>query len=265
VSNEDLPQLWQPVLAGLGGVHVGVGAEQNLLMAGWSRPEVLVLLDFDDWVVELNFVHGLLMRDAETPQAFIDAWRPGNSPSVARRIRQEWPEAHARRADIQRRSANAVYRRLLKLSRVLADVPSVLSDPAQYAHVRQLWKNGHATAVRGDLTAEKTLSSVGELARAHKLIVRSLYLSNTEWYFDYETGSYAANVRALPFDEKSVVLSTRPIDDASFHYVWQPGERYLAWIDSGKVKDFGELFEKSDHYADRYAKKRQIFTIPASP
>ena len=50
---------------------MGVGTDQNYLIAGWSRPEVLVLMDFDQVVVDLHRVYQLAFLHAESPEAFL--------------------------------------------------------------------------------------------------------------------------------------------------------------------------------------------------
>src|SRR5262245_14183161 len=43
VSNEDRPQAFRGAVRDRGGVYIGVGSEQNYVLAGWARPEVMVL------------------------------------------------------------------------------------------------------------------------------------------------------------------------------------------------------------------------------
>ena len=65
-------------------------------------------------------------------------------------------------------------------------VASFLTDNDQYRHVRKLWELDRVRPVRGDLTQDKALTDVAAFARAAKLPVRSIYLSNAEDYFSYE-------------------------------------------------------------------------------
>ena len=47
VSDEKAHHLFRPFIADLGGVFIGIGTNQNYSMAPFSKPEILVLLDFD--------------------------------------------------------------------------------------------------------------------------------------------------------------------------------------------------------------------------
>jgi hypothetical protein len=46
----------------------------------------------------------------------------------------------------------------------------------------------------------------------------------------------------LPYDERSLVLHTKPYDGDYYRYVYQSGLGYQAWLRSGKVRSWCELF-----------------------
>ena len=265
VSNEDEPYVWPDVVDGRGGMQIGVGAEQNFLLAGWSRPAALVCLDFDQWVVDLNWVHGLVFEKAAGPEELLELWTKAGETRMRRWIAERWPDDHQRKLELYLDARYTVYKRLLKVRGILAarDTQSILTAQDQFDHVAKLWRSGRALSIRGDLTAKKAMQDVARVARDHHVPVRVLYLSNTEWYFEYDTASYTPNILALPFDERSVVLHTRPIDDKRFNYVHQAGLTYQAWLRSGKVKVFGDLFEMSETHGDRY--KQLLHEIAKKP
>src|SRR5579883_1489971 len=92
VSNENRHYLFRDAVRGKGGVFVGVGTDQNYLMAGWARPEVLVLLDFDQVVVDLHRVYRLAFLNAETPAAFMKLWAPRGWDRLTTLINQSEPD-----------------------------------------------------------------------------------------------------------------------------------------------------------------------------
>ena len=57
ISNEDRPERFRGAVSDLGGLQLGVGTDQNYLFAGWARPQVLALIDFDQQVVDLHRVY----------------------------------------------------------------------------------------------------------------------------------------------------------------------------------------------------------------
>ena len=139
-----------------------------------------------------------------------------------------------------RRARRSVERRLGVISRTAgeAGVPTFLDDAAQYAHLVALFRAGRVFAVRGDLTATRSMADVAAAARAAGVPVRVVYLSNAERYFRY-TPAFLENIRGLPFDERTVVLRTagpgsRRLGRADGHYTYfvQSGEDFLAWLAS---------------------------------
>lgn len=254
VSNEDDPHHWAKPVSQLGGMLIGVGAEQNLILAGWARSEALVCLDFDQWVVDLNRAHGLILSKAGSPAEWLELWNKSRADEVRGWIERAWPDDAKRIADVVRRSRYAVYKRLVKVRDQLAKqgTASLFDDRAQFDHVRGLWKRGAAVSVLGNLLEKKALSDAGRAAREQGMPVRVLYLSNAEFYFDYADGAFTPNVLGLPSDDRSVVLHTRPIDEKKFHYAVQPLGAFQKWLRSGKAEDFHVLFRTSRDYERRY-------------
>jgi hypothetical protein len=245
-SNENAHHLWRPAISDLGGILIGVGTDQNYLLAGWARPEVLVLLDYDQWVVDLNWVYGLLFEKCAGPHEFIEAWRFKNREQTRAWIEERWPKMPDRFRKLRAFEAarGEVHGRLEQLERRhrRLQISSFLDDPEQYAYLAALFKTGRAISVRGNLIESMTLNDVAAFARDAKLVVRVLYLSNAEDYFRYSERSYRDNVRALPFDERSVILHTKPRDGSHYRYLVQAAHNYRAWVASERVASFCQLF-----------------------
>ncbi len=249
VSNENQHHLFHRVIADRGGIQVGVGTEQNYLLAGWARPEILVLMDFDEWVVDLNRVYGLLFERARTPDELVELWSYARRQQVLGWIKQRWPEqnTHFKKVRAFNQGQADVHHRLQRLQRRHRSrgIPSFVDDQQHYEVVASLWRQGRVLSVRGDLTQDRTMNDITKFARASALPVRLLYLSNAEDYFKYEAGSFRANMLALPYDERSVVLHTKPYDGDYYRYVYQSGLNYQAWLRSGKVDTWCDLFAYS--------------------
>ena len=243
VSNEDRPQVYRDRIAGRGGAYVGVGAEQGLLFAGWARAERMFLLDFDEWVVVINEIHGLVLEHANTPDEVHAYWALERRDDIRSWLAERTPNA----ADLERkmriydRGRPQVQYRLKWLKQRLTElnVPFFGNDQAELDHVANLWRTKRARAVRGDLTMQGALRAFGDLARRASWTVRVLYLSNAEQYFDYETGHFRDNVASLPFDDRSVVLHTTPTRKVDYFYLWQDAKTFVTW--AARVPSFRDL------------------------
>lgn len=268
VSNEYQHDLFLDALKDKGGVHIGVGSDQNYLIAGWSKPEALVLLDFDAQVPRLHRIYKHAFAHAETPDAFYALWAEKNIKQLAEWVKAELPKGRERKRTLDAlRFSNKAVRRRLRLTRRAygkREIPTFLTDQAQYDYVRNLWATGRVFPVRGDLTGELALRSVGAAAKKAGLPVRSLYLSNAEQYFDY-TPAFRANIAALPFDERSVVLHTIAwsgfgFADGHYHYAWQPGLNFQLWMATSRVKNLPRMLRYRDQ-----SKRTGFSTITKSP
>ena len=268
VSNENQHHLVHRVITERGGIQIGVGTEQNYLLAGWAKPEILILMDFDEWVVDLNRVYGVLFEHAQTPDDFMVLWSFAKRRQVIQWIKQRWPEqkAHWKKVRAFNHGQADVAHRLQRLRRrhQSRGIPSFVDDPVQYDTVASLWRQGRVLSVRGDLTQDRTLKDIADFAQAASIPVRLLYLSNAEDYFKYSAGSFRANMLALPYDERSMVLHTKPYDGSYYRYVYQSGSNYQAWLRSGKVETWCDLFAYSALAGEGEAEK-DLYRIAVAP
>jgi hypothetical protein len=268
VSNENQHHLVHQVAAHRGGIQIGVGTEQNYLLAGWAKPEILILMDFDEWVVDLNRVYGLLFERAQTPAELVALWSYAKRQQVLGWIKQRWPErrSHWKKVRAFNHGQADVHHRLQRLQRRHRSrgIPSFIDDQQQYDFVASLWRQGRVLSVRGDLTQDRTMQDIAEFARANAIPVRLLYLSNAEDYFKYQAGSFRSNMLALPYDERSVVLHTKPYDGDYYRYVYQSGLNYQTWLRSGKVDTWCDLFAYSAAVGGDDATK-DLYRIAVSP
>ena len=253
VSNEDRLDLFWRRARGRGGLQIGVGTDQNYLLAGWSRPEVLVLLDFDQAVVDLHAVYRALFLEAPDPETFRALW---SDPKGAAQAIERHGDAQAQVAvtlSAYARAHEAVAKRLAALQRDLERrrVPGFLSDAEAYAHLRRLYAEGRVARVRGDLTGPQTVKAIGALARRSGLTVGVLYLSNAEQYFMYGQ-AFRDNMRGLPLEDSSVVLRTLPARPRDFEYIIQRGHHFHAWLDRRRTTSVYVMrgFKRGQHLVD---------------
>lgn len=124
-------------------------------------------------------------------------------------------------------------------------VATFLDDPAQYAYIKNLWGTGRVIAIRGDLTAAKTMQGIAQATRDAGMIVRTVYMSNAPQYFNFDD-QFRANIGALPFDEKSVFLHTLTrgafgYADGYYHYNVQPGLNFQAWLETSRFRKLTQI------------------------
>jgi hypothetical protein len=238
-SNEWRLDVLKPHLDGRGGVLVGVGSDQNYTMAAQARSDLLVLCDFDPLMPRVHTIYRVLVSNSETPAALVARFTPEAAAETEALLRRELasdPEVdtlvqHWKR----RRGPWLAYLRRVERS-VQDGVPfSWLSDPAMYAHIRNLHRNGRIYSRNGDVTATTTLRAIGEAVRRLHGTVRIVYFSNAEQFFPY-SDSFIENMNALPTDDRSVVVRTirhRRIENAAagdWHYMVHDFRDFVARI-----------------------------------
>jgi len=251
VSDEKAHWLFHDAAKDRGGALMGVGTDPNYLMAGWARPEVLVLLDFDQVVVDVHAVYRLIFLNSPDPRSFVAAWSKLQAPVVEGWIAKAHPDEAARNRVLKafRMSRNLVEWRLVGMIKAYKaqGVKTFLDDPVQYRYLVDLFRAGRVFAIRGDLTGTRAVRGVGKALSDAGVPLRVLYLSNAEKYFEF-TKDYKANMRALPFDDRTVVLRTGggwhggpPSPDGLYTYVVQPGAGFHAWMQDGVYASFPAL------------------------
>lgn len=245
ISNEDNLELFHDAVKDKGGVYVGVGTDQNYLLGAWARAEGLVLLDFDQSVVDLHRVYRVIFLAAETPEAFLQLWRKQSRPELRRLIREGYSDKRQQAGALLalNTARGAVERRLGRVIAQMAKAnqPSFLTDAGQYSHLRRLFQEDKVSMVRGDLTARRTMKALGEALSESGKTVGVLYLSNAEQYFPYGA-QYRKNMRGLALTENSVVLRTSGergiphVKGTHYHYNTQTGANFVAWLDDTKTR-----------------------------
>jgi hypothetical protein len=100
VSNEERPELFREDLekSGGGGVYIGVGAEQNFVFAGWARPDVMILMDFDEAIPDLHRAFASVFLRASTKEAFVAAFGGDKQAQLLAWLREDYPDVKQRTA-----------------------------------------------------------------------------------------------------------------------------------------------------------------------
>jgi len=252
VGNEHTLTMFHPDVADRGGGLLGVGTDQNYLLAGWQRAAFVVVIDFDEAIIDLHRAYLACFETAATPAEFLALWAPENRKATAALVAARWADAPelARIEKAFGRAADNVYARLRTLVRKLdASIPTFLTDAAQYAHVRTLVQRGRVFAVRGDYTKDATLLGLARALTDAGLDLSVIYLSNIEQYFDFVPG-YRRNLLALPVATDAIVVRTLswpsmgvPAHD-TYHYNVQPAANFAAWLRTSRVKNLPTMLRR---------------------
>ena len=210
-SNEKGLERFFPHVRGLGGVYVGVGTDQNYLLAGWMRPELLFVMDFDPWVIQMHHLYRLAFLHARSPGEFYKLWTPKGVKKIERWIIESDapPASKETRLQVLRQARWKVYWRLRYLKRKYARTwqRSFLNNSEQYNHLRAMHRTNRVIALCGNYVGRKTLKGIVRTVHQHRRIIRVFYLSNSEDYFCYRR-VFREAVAAMPVDSRSLVLRT---------------------------------------------------------
>ena len=241
VSNENEPYLFKENLTDVGGIFVGVGADQIYLMAGWAKPEILIPMDFDIYIVNLHRIYRLLFLQAENPDDFLSLWDPKKKPDVQKLIKENYPEDEKKLIKLFNWGQPSIFRRLKRVKRIheKKGIPTFLSDTPMYDHLRKLYQNGNVYPVRGDLTQSITMKSISAAAEKAQIPVRVIYMSNAEQYFQY-SDQYKQNFQGMYIDKNSLILRTLPAKKFYRYYI-QKASDFNEWLSDDATKNIWRL------------------------
>ena len=258
ISNENHHAVWHPHVTRVGGVLLGVGTDQNYLLAGWSRANLLLLVDFDGKIPLLHRIYGLFFRNSATPERFHQRWsevyEEESRGLITRGLAQDKPVLARKLLKIFKTTRPLVYHRLARVKKEhrKLGISTFLDDQAQYDHLRGLWQQGRVLPVRGDLTGRKTMRQIARVLRVAGLEMGVLYLSNAEQYFSYGP-DFRRNIIEIPWADKGMALRTlawgcHGLVSAKemYHYNRQGGRNFSAWMAHSLIKNAGRmLFRKT--------------------
>jgi len=249
-GNERSAHLWYQAVQARGGTYLGVGTDLNYTLAGWARAEFMIVVDFDQSVIDLHHAYLGLLERCETPEQFLASWSERARTTSGDLLRERWAADPRRTQILQafRMAQPMVTRRLNRVRRQLRvhALPSFIDDRTEYDHVRTLACNGRIVVVRGDYNGNDTLTAVAVALRAAKLRLGVVYLSNVEQYLEY-TPNFCRNFLALDIDTDAVVVRTLArrafglAPGEHYHYNVQSAVVFADWLRGGTVRRLDEL------------------------
>lgn len=254
ISNEQRLDLFHDSAKDKGGVYIGVGSDQNYLLAGWAKSEVLVLMDFDQKIVDLHKVYKVAFLNAPNKEEFVKLWLAPANEQLRGLIKEAHSEPKTQRAVLQahRTAQRHVARRFRKVIKQMesAQLPSFLTDDGQYNHIRNLYRSGKVFMVSGNLTVTGTMKAIGNAVEKAGMKVRILYVSNAEQYFRVRP-PFRDNIKSLPSDDKSIVIRTNGwtglalVEDTGYHYNVQSLESFKLFVAHPRTRSFSGMLKQA--------------------
>ncbi len=259
VSNEDNHYLFRDALDDQGGIFIGVGTDQNYLMAAWAKSSILIPMDFDEEIRNVHHLYEVMFSRAETPSEFIDLWASNRSDEMYAALEEKYGEGQ-RYDELESAydtAAQTIHWRLRTTASTYEelDIPTFLTDQEQYDFIRNLWERGRVIPVRGDLTGDVTLVDIATTLEELDLHTGVIYTSNAEQYFDF-IPSFRRNIAVQPFDEESLLLRTRPAsafglaDGGDYHYNVQPAQNFSDWMTYSRIPNSWNLLMRHREDSD---------------
>lgn len=251
ISNERRIDLYKPYIQNMGGGYIGVGTDQNLTLAAWTRSEFIWLMDFDPVVVKINKMHIAIIRNCADYECFKNSWLPSNQIKTwelfEKELKNEKDFSEYKKAFQLAMNKNyGIHSRLNELDFMTKNFgfQSFHTDPNDYNHLRQLVLKNRIRALKGDLKRNGTMRLISKIATEMDIPIRIVYTSNAEEYFRFPE-EYRQNILALPTDEKSYHVRTfstgaksalgfpegeKYPDQYPFHYNLQKIENLKEWM-----------------------------------
>jgi hypothetical protein len=265
-SNENQLHLWHAALKDRGGAFLGVGTDQVYQMAAWAKSDLIVAMDFDQVVVDLHWAYRAMFLAAKTPKEFLELWSAKKTKELDEILDKGIANEAQRKAT---KDAVSAYRRRieLRLHRERGDMElnklkTFLDDQGQYDFIVQQITAGRWVAVRGDLTADKTVLGVGAALKQLGIPLRVYYPSNAERYWPYSQ-QYRDNMLSLPMDDKTIVLRTQGAASKTnvdpYHYVVQSGPNFTLWMKQPTPRVINMLVHK------KATKVEHLYELDAVP
>lgn len=231
ISNERRIELFEPYLKDLGGGYIGVGSDQNLSLAAWAKSTYIWLMDFDDYVVSLNRIHILFLKNCEDYNCFLDKWKRENKDSSLKLVelafsKEKDYEIYKKVFTLAIDKNYGVISRLKELN-LMSDkfgFNSFHNRKEDYDYLRNLALTDRIRADRGDLTRKGTMMAIANVAKEMKIPIRVIYTSNAEEYFRFPE-EYRANILSLPSDNSGYLVRTFTTG-AKYTLGFPEGEKY---------------------------------------
>ena len=131
-----------------------------------------------------------------------------------------------------------------------------LAADSLFQFVKKMEAENRIIPVTGNAAGPTALRRLGDEVRSRGLVVSAIYMSNVEQYLwrDFSFNAFAANVKTLPRNEKSVMIRSlfgggrggmgwHPLSVAGYNstQILQFMETFVTEFDAGRIRSYNEL------------------------
>lgn len=234
-GNEEHMELFYAPLKDLGGVYAGVGTDQAYFFMGWMKAKFAFLTDYDPWVKHIHQVYAVLFKHAKTPDEFRVMWSKRKRKLTLKLLKEAGLSKGT--INIYKWGRYLVARRLILQRKYFLkkhpNVPTFLTDQAQYDYVRNMVVQGRVRPMIGNLLDNRGMASVARFCQLVGQPLRAFYISNAEQYWPRYSANFRTNIKAQWVDDKSLfvrTLASQP-QNGGFRYVVQPFKNFQQFMD----------------------------------
>ena len=231
----------------LGGGYAGVGTDQAYTFAGWQRPNLVWLTDYDPWVRLTHFAYRAFFLASDDIDTFLSYWRDTEAAEALFRVTYAEHEDLDDIIFVYGEAHRGISRRLRRLRGIQedADIPSFVSDEEMYTFVRGLVQSDRVRPMIGNLLDDEALLANAEVGRQLDVPIRVYYLSNAEDYWDYPD-QFRANMWGSHFDAASLIIRTdaKKRSNGDYAYCMQPALNFQAWLREDYVEEIGDVWHR---------------------
>ena len=230
-SDEKHPEMFYDTIANLGGTYIGVGTDQGYVYAGWQKPTLAFLIDYDPVIVVVHRIYMFLISQCEDASCVLK--NVGDREAMRALFRSDAGRAAGLDDDQTWETyRDARHRMVLALGMLKRmDKPTMMNDPETYRFIKTLIASGRMRTYQANLLGDTAFKSMADALRALDARVTTLYLSNAEQYWGY-TEKFKQNMTGLPYDEKGLIMRTSASypSNNDYRYSVQPAEVFCAWL-----------------------------------
>ena len=247
-SNEPYHAVYLDGLQPRGGVFIGVGTDQNFVSIPTLKPEVLIFLDFDQWVIDVHKVYRYVFATRDTPEQFVDFFSYDNRRSAIAELRRSLSNEPKLESVLHAfsESRKKIFARLTaeKYRHLFLKKNTYLTAQSAYNALSQLARGNRYFAVRANLTKVGAMQQLGISLKRQNLAVGALALTNAEQYFKYGK-AYRSNLLGLPWQSDALIIRTyRKMPEKRYEYFLQNWLDFKSWLERPNVSDVKDLLKK---------------------
>lgn len=210
ISNENRLDLFYPNIHERGGLFIGVGTDQNLLLMSWAESTGAILIDRDAFAVLTNRLHLRALKSCDSYIDFRHFWSDATRVRSAVRVTQpkisDADLSHYMELVNHPRGIAYRLRRLEGIARKTG-VENFTSSPKLFGHLKFMATADAIRVLRADLAGRTTMQNLAAQLKAIGIPLSLVYVSNIEDY-PMDAKALRHNLGLFAIEEDALLLRT---------------------------------------------------------